>query len=149
MPEEREWKLSSSQEDYLESIAALNAANGHAHTKEIAERLDVKMPSVSAALRNLAELGLVFYQVGKPVRLTAVGNYLAQKIILRHQTFLHFFQNILGLDENRAERLSREMKHLIDHETEIRFLAFMDVMENWDEARQKIDALAKTLAKMK
>ncbi len=143
MSEEREWKLSSSQEDYLESIAELNAVNGLARTKEIAERLKVKMPSVSAALRNLADLGLVFYQTGKPVRLTSIGNYLAQKIILRRQTFRHFFQDILGLDESRTERLSREMKSLIDHDAEIRFLAFMDVMEDWDEIRQKIDAAAK------
>ena len=38
-------KISSSLEDYLEAIADLIDANGHAHSKELADRLMVKMPS--------------------------------------------------------------------------------------------------------
>ena len=37
--------LSESLEDYLEAIAELIMVEGHAHTKRIAEKLDVKMPS--------------------------------------------------------------------------------------------------------
>ena len=38
--------LTASLEDYLEAIAELISCEGHAHTKEIAKKLNVKMPSV-------------------------------------------------------------------------------------------------------
>ena len=52
-------KLSASLEDYLEAIAELCSKEGHAHSKEIAEKLSVKMPSVTEALRQLVEMGYI------------------------------------------------------------------------------------------
>ncbi|MBP5586310.1 MAG: hypothetical protein J6Y92_08165, partial [Lentisphaeria bacterium] len=46
-------QLTESLEDYLEAIAELIAVEGHAHAKEIAAKLNVKMPSVTGALRQL------------------------------------------------------------------------------------------------
>ena len=48
-------QLSESLEDYLEAIAELIVVEGHAHTKDIARKLDVKMPSVTGAIRQLKE----------------------------------------------------------------------------------------------
>ena len=45
MPEQ----LTESLEDYLEAIAELIEIEGHAHAKEIAAKLNVKMPSVTGA----------------------------------------------------------------------------------------------------
>ena len=53
--------LTESLEDYLEAIAELSAVDGHAHTKEIADKLKVKMPSVTGALRQLAEMKYIVY----------------------------------------------------------------------------------------
>ena len=44
-------QLTESLEDYLEAIAELIEVEGHAHAKEIAAKLNVKMPSVTGALR--------------------------------------------------------------------------------------------------
>ena len=49
-------KLSASLEDYLEAIAELCAAEGHAHSKEIAQKLSVKMPSVTKQHRSFGYL---------------------------------------------------------------------------------------------
>ena len=46
--------ISSNLEDYLEAIAELVEINGHAHTKAIAEKLRITMPSVTNALQTLA-----------------------------------------------------------------------------------------------
>ena len=54
-------RLSESMEDYLEAIAELIAVDGHAHTKEIAQKLNVKMPSVTGALRQLEQQGYIVY----------------------------------------------------------------------------------------
>ena len=50
-------QLSASLEDYLETIAALIEEHGHAHTSDIAERMKVKMPSVTYALGTLSRGG--------------------------------------------------------------------------------------------
>lgn len=146
--QENEWNLSSSQEDYLEAIAQLAAEHGHAHTKDIAELLGVKMPSVTTALRSLAELGLITYQTSHPVSLTFAGKIISQRIMRRHRAFKRFFWHILGTSEEKADEIACKMEHLIDSETEVRFLAFMDVMENWDEASQKIKSLAESVIRI-
>ena len=60
-------KISSSLEDYLEAIAEIIEDNGHAHTKDIADKLHVKMPSVTSALQTLSANGLIRYQSHAPV----------------------------------------------------------------------------------
>ena len=55
-------EISSSLEDYLEAIATIIETNGHAHAKDIAEMLDVTMPSVTNALQALSARGLVLYR---------------------------------------------------------------------------------------
>ncbi|OQC16655.1 MAG: Transcriptional regulator MntR [Lentisphaerae bacterium ADurb.Bin082] len=62
--------ISSTLEDYLEAIAALVEINGHAHTKDIAERLNVSMSTVSSALQTLSSRSLITYQPHMPVKLT-------------------------------------------------------------------------------
>ncbi len=49
-------------EDYLETILLLERANKVARVKEIAERMSVQMPSVTAALKALKTRGLVEYE---------------------------------------------------------------------------------------
>ena len=66
-------RLSESMEDYLEAIAELIAVGGHAHTKEIAQKLNVKMPSVTGALRQLEQMGYIIYNTHYPVQLTEEG----------------------------------------------------------------------------
>ena len=65
--------ISSSLEDYLEAIAEIIEEQGHAHTKEIADHLKVKMPSVTNALQALSARGLIHYQSHSPVFLTPAG----------------------------------------------------------------------------
>mgnify|MGYP003310512237 CR=1 FL=1 len=74
-------KLSASLEDYLEAIAELCAHEGHAHSKEIAEKLSVKMPSVTEALRQLVDMGYIIYNTHYPVQLTSAGRAVAEEIV--------------------------------------------------------------------
>ena len=52
-------ELTKSNEDYLEAIGLLSEKNGTAQVKDIAEMLKVKMPSVTSAVKQLADMGLV------------------------------------------------------------------------------------------
>ena len=53
--------LSESLEDYLEIILALEKVNKVARVKDIAEKMGVLRGSVTGALKNLAEKGLINY----------------------------------------------------------------------------------------
>ena len=74
--------ISSSLEDYLEAIAEIIEEQGHAHTKEIADHLKVKMPSVTNALQALSARGLIHYQSHSPVFLTPAGEKVMSRIVL-------------------------------------------------------------------
>lgn len=49
--------LTSAMEDYLEAVFMLQKQNGYVRCVDVAERLGVKKPSVSRAVRELSQSG--------------------------------------------------------------------------------------------
>ena len=105
--------ISSSLEDYLEAIAEISERNQHAHTKDIAEYLNVTMPSVTNAIQTLAANGLVKYQSHMPVTLTAAGAERAAVIRRRHAVLRRFFAETLLLPAAKADVTACKIEHLI------------------------------------
>ncbi|MBO4630552.1 MAG: metal-dependent transcriptional regulator [Lentisphaeria bacterium] len=128
-------RLSESLEDYLEAIAELIAVEGHAHTKEIAEKLNVKMPSVTAALRQLDKMGCIVYNTHYPVQLTPAGKEIADQVVRRHRILKNFFSGILGLTPDKASETACRLEHAVDEETIERFILFSKAIENRFDAR--------------
>ena len=127
--------LTESLEDYLEAIAELSAAEGHAHTKEIADKLKVKMPSVTGALRQLAQMGYIVYNTHYPVTLTDKGKLIAEQVAARHKVLKKFFIDILGMFPEAATEAACHLEHLIDEDTANRFVLFSEAIENRIDAR--------------
>ena len=128
-------RLSESLEDYLEAISKLIAIEGHAHTKEIAEKLNVKMPSVTAALRQLDKMGCIVYNTHYPVQLTSAGKEIADQVVRRHRILKKFFGEILGLNPEKASETACRLEHAVDEETIERFILFSEAIENRSDAR--------------
>ncbi len=128
-------KLTESLEDYLEAIAELIEVNGHAHTKEISEKLGVKMPSVSGALRQLVERGYIVYNTHYPVQLTDAGREIAERVIYRHAILKNFFSKILGLPDTLASDTACRLEHVVDEDTVERFVLFSEAIENRTDSR--------------
>lgn len=128
--------LTASLEDYLEVIAELISKNGHAHTKEIAEKLHVKMPSVTGALRQLEQLGYILYNAHYPVELTGEGARVAEEVVRRHRILKKFFMDILGVSPEKATAAACHLEHVVDSDTIERFLLFSDALENRSDARE-------------
>lgn len=128
-------KLSASLEDYLEAIAELSISEGHAHSKEIAAKLGVKMPSVTEALRQLVEMGYIIYNVHYPVQLTSSGRAVAGKIVRRHQVLKRFFTDILGLSPAKAVDAACHLEHVVDEDTISRFVIFSDAIAERSDAK--------------
>ncbi len=123
-------KVSASLEDYLEAIAELIRCHGHAHTKEIASRLNVKMPSVTNALGVLSKSGHIVYQPNQPVQLTASGRLLAEKVIRRHHILQDFLQHVLELPGEEAGKTACKIEHVIDEKLIDRFLVLSEAVQN-------------------
>lgn len=121
-----ETKLSSSLEDYLETILILERKNRVARVKDISNMLDVKMPSVTGALKNLREQGYIEYEKNSFINLTAEGMKIAECILDRHQVLLRFFNECLKLEGAWVEDQACKLEHSINHETAIRLSKLTD-----------------------
>ena len=128
-------QLTESLEDYLEAIAELIAVEGHAHAKEIAAKLNVKMPSVTGALRQLEKMGCIVYNTHYPVQLTEKGREIAEDVIHHHGVLKKFFSEILGLPLEKASDTACRLEHLIDCDTISRFILFSEAIEKRTDAR--------------
>ncbi|GAB4291695.1 MAG: hypothetical protein Kow0090_05260 [Myxococcota bacterium] len=116
--------LSESLEDYLEIIYQLMEEKRVARVRDIAERKNVKMPSVIGALRRLADEGLINYTAREYVDFTDKGRELAHKVIRRHDFLTRFLIDILGVDPAVAEDDACTLEHALSPETVERMVAF-------------------------
>ncbi len=129
-------EMSSSLEDYLEAIAEIIEKNGHAHTKDIAERMQVKMPSVTNALQALSARGLINYQSHAPVELTSLGAESAAVIRHRHTVLRKFFADILKLELKEADSTACKIEHVISETVLSRIVLLAEaISEGEDSAR--------------
>ncbi len=78
-------EITSSLEDYLETIYELQRDGREVRVRDIAEARGVKAGSVSPALRRLADQGLIDYTRRAHIGLTPLGERAAQRIHARHR----------------------------------------------------------------
>ena len=120
-------KISSSLEDYLETIYLLQRNHGFARVKEIAAARDVKAASVSVALRKLADAKLVRYERREYINLTPEGENAASSIFSRHKLLKRFFCDVLQMSLNKADEQACALEHSLTDEGMdhlVRFLEF-------------------------
>ncbi|MBR2427376.1 MAG: metal-dependent transcriptional regulator [Lentisphaeria bacterium] len=129
-------KLTESMEDYLETIALLIDEEGHAHTKKVAERLGVQMPSVTSVLQQLERMDYITYRPRYPVVLTSKGRHTADRIIRRHQVLHKFFLEILGLPLEEAEATACRVEHSVDDDGVNRFELFTHALSQRSDSRK-------------
>ena len=140
-------QLTESLEDYLEAIAELIEVEGHAHAKEIAAKLNVKMPSVTGALRQLEKMGCIVYSTHYPVQLTAKGCLIAHDVIRRHGILKRFFSEILGLPQDKASETACRLEHIVDADTIRRFVLFSEAIGKRTDAHALQIYLTEALAR--
>ena len=134
-------KLSESLEDYLEVILELERTLRVARAKDIAKKMGVQRGSVTSALKNLEEKGLINYEPYSFVTLTPKGKRLAKEITHRHTVLRDFLLMILQLDEETAEATACRMEHVIDNKSLEKLLLFFEFIykcpragKDWVEA---------------
>lgn len=140
MPENRP-VLSSTQEDYLESIFKLEETLGAARSRDIAEDLGVSRSTVTSALKGLAARGLVEYEPYSLVRLTEAGKVIARDIAHRHFILGEFFHRVLQLEPEHADAVACKVEHAVDQDVIKRLGQFVLYIERsglpWQNWRQE------------
>ena len=139
-------RISSSLEDYLEAIADLIDANGHAHSKELAERLMVKMPSVTNALQALAARDLIVYKPHQPVVLTPAGTQEAAGIRKRHQCLCRFFEDVLALSHDEADATACKVEHDINENVLNKLIVLTELFSGDEDAENLRKKLSEKFA---
>ncbi|MCZ7644795.1 MAG: metal-dependent transcriptional regulator [Planctomycetota bacterium] len=124
--------LSANMEDYLEAIFRLAEREGACRVSQIAEKLGVKRPSVSKALKRLKEQGLVVHTPYGGVGVTARGKQVALQQVRTHRVLTNFLTGVLKLPEDLAEHDACLMEHAISHETVERLVEFIDHLKVQD-----------------
>ncbi len=124
-----EKKLSSTMEDYLEAIAAIQKQNGIARVRDISHLLGVKSSSVNAALRTLSNKCLVVHEKYGYVNLTPAGKKIARNIQGRHDLLLKFLTEILNINDDEALQDACKMEHAISSKTFDRLTKFIQFVE--------------------
>jgi len=103
-------------EDYLEVVYDLIETKGYARASDIAERLDVKPPSVTSMLKKLDGRGLVVYERYRGLTLTDKGRQMARFSRQKHSTITKFLE-VLGVREKIAELDAEGIEHHLHRET--------------------------------
>lgn len=117
---------SQSEEDYLETLYIIQQEGRVTRVKDVAEALDVKMPSVVSAIRSLADKGLVTQERYSHIELTEMGESIAKDVYARHKILYAFLHEILGLESKIADEDACRIEHHLSPETRERLLRIVE-----------------------
>ena len=118
-------KIQESAENYLEAILMIKEHKEIVRSIDIVRVLNFSKPSVSVAMKNLKETGLVTMDETGRIELTAEGEKIATKIYERHVKVSDWLTS-LGVPRDIAEADACRMEHVISEET---FEAFKKLAE--------------------
>ncbi|WP_051184838.1 metal-dependent transcriptional regulator [Desulfatiglans anilini] len=105
--------LTSVMEDYLEAIFDLSQDKRIIRVKDIARRMDVKMPTVTSMLKTLNERCMVHYEKYEYVELTEEGVSVGREMRRRHEILREFLTEILRVDFATADEDACKMEHAL------------------------------------
>lgn len=119
-------KLSSSLEDYLETIYNFLQHSEKVRAVDISRELNVSRASVTEALKKLDEMKLVNYGRYDTLSLTEDGKKYAVEVLSKHLHIQEFFEKILGADHNEACENACKIEHIISKDILERLIAFTE-----------------------
>ncbi len=113
IPEIEDIELTKALEMYVKIAYELEEESGIVTVSDMANRLNVKAPSVTAALQKLDSIGIVQYRRYQNVKLTKIGKIIAKKLLTRNRTLMDFLL-MIGVDEEIASTDACEIEHVVN-----------------------------------
>ena len=118
--------LSKSDRETLKAIYRLTKDGSFGHTGALADSLGVSPGTATAAVKKLAERGLLEHKPYHGVELTRAGRQAAVAAIRRHRIVERFLSDMLGYAWNEADRLAGAFEHELPQEVEDRLFVALD-----------------------
>ena len=104
--------LTSSMENYLKAVFTLRQTHGRVRCIHIAERMDVTLPSVSRAVKELSKKKCLIKKDDGTLSLTEQGQQIAQQIYEKHQFFTKRLVEA-GVPQDIAAQDACKLEHVI------------------------------------
>jgi DtxR family Mn-dependent transcriptional regulator len=119
--------LSYTEENYLKAIYTLSERKDSldTSTNEIAEKINIKPPTVSDMLRKLTAKKLVTYEKYKKVQLTKTGRQIAIQIIRKHRLWEVFLHDKLQFTWDKVHEVAEQLEHIHSEELISRLEKFL------------------------
>lgn len=105
--------LSTSIEDYVKAIYGLEIEDEKATTKRIAQRLGVKMASVTGMVKHLAAEGYIRHTPYYGAKMSEKGRRVAVDLIRRHRLIETFLCETLGLSWDEVDADAEVLEHAV------------------------------------
>jgi Mn-dependent DtxR family transcriptional regulator len=109
--------LTASKGDYLKVLYELDAMEDGIHTVDVARKMELSIPSVSRAMKELAEVGYVSKVKYGTIRLTEKGIRAACVIKKRNELLVLFLTRVLDVEQQVAMRDACRLEHALSCET--------------------------------
>lgn len=109
--------LTSTMEDYLETIFDLDKDKKYVRVKDIAKRLKVKMPTVTSMLKTLDRKGMINYEKYEFITLTREGTKVGEEMRKRHEIMRRFLSEVLKVDIKTADADACKIEHALSENT--------------------------------
>jgi Mn-dependent DtxR family transcriptional regulator len=116
MKNKKNRSVSTAEEDYLEAIQELIETRGYAKVIEIAEKLNLKGPSVTRMVQRLSKAGYLKYEKYRGIVMTDLGRATATEMQRRHALLRRFLIG-LGVDSKTADADAEGMEHHVSPKT--------------------------------
>ena len=120
--------ISESVDDYLKAILELGGAEeARVTTNALAERLNVRTPSVTGMLQRLASERppLILYEKHRGVRLTAAGKRRGWELVRHHRLLELFLHDVLKYSWDEVHEEAERLEHFISERFEDRVAAIL------------------------
>ena len=114
-----------STENYLETIFMLSRQRGSVRAADVCAHMGFSRPTVSVALKQMREKGLVLVDEDYQITLTEKGEAVAMRTYERHKV-ISFFLLHIGVSETTAYEDACKIEHDLSDETFARLKEYCD-----------------------
>lgn len=129
--------LTAKMKDYLEAIFDLYQDRKVVRVRDIAKRMDVKMPTVTSMLKALKKKGLIQYEKYEYVELTLDGDTIGREIRRRHEILIRFLTKVLSIELQTADEEACKMEHALSGDTLNKLTDFVDFIQGSPRVSEK------------
>jgi DtxR family Mn-dependent transcriptional regulator len=104
--------ISLTEENYLKALYRLSQEKQEIVVKDIAESLNIKMPTVNSMVKKLAEKKFIKYEKYKAIELTDKGRKQALTILRKHRLTELFLTKVMSLGWEEVHDIAEQVEHI-------------------------------------